>query len=69
MSTYKGYDEKSKDRTMRYMKEKRDRIVIGTAKGEKDRYREHAVSQGESLNAFIIRAIEETIVKDKQKGS
>ena len=67
MSKYTGYDEKSKERTMRYMKDKRDRIVIGTAKGEKERYRAHAESQGESLNAFMIRAAEEAIVRDKEK--
>jgi predicted HicB family RNase H-like nuclease len=62
-----AYDEKAKYRTMRYMKDKRDRIVIGTAKGEKERYRQHAEAQGESLNAFAIRAMNETSENDNRK--
>ena len=61
MSEYKGYDEKSKERTMRYMKEKRDRIVVGVPKGDKARYKAHADSKGKSLNALIVELLENDI--------
>lgn len=63
MSEYKGYDQKSKDRTMKYMKEKRDRIVVGVAKGKKEDYRLYAESKGLSLNALIVKLIEEDMKK------
>lgn len=63
MSNYKGYDEKSKERTMRYMKEKRDRITIGVPKGDKERYMQHAKSKGLSLNAYVVQLIENDINK------
>lgn len=61
MSNYKRYDEKSKERTMRYMKAKRDRITIGVPKGDKDRYMQHAKSKGMSLNACFVQLIENDI--------
>ena len=61
MSEYKGYDEKSKDRTMRYMKEKRDRIVVGVPKGDKERYTNYAKSKGLSLNKLIVQLLEKDI--------
>lgn len=54
----KYYDEKAKERTMKYMKEKRDRIVVGVAKGEKEKYKNHAENKGKSLNALIIELLE-----------
>lgn len=65
MSKYTGYDEKSKKRTMRYMKEKRDRITVGVPKGDKDRYKAHAESRGKSLNALIIELLEIDINEHK----
>ena len=56
MSKY--YDDKAKERTMKYMKEKRDRIVVGVAKGDKERYKSHAESKGKSLNALIVELLE-----------
>lgn len=63
MSKYTGYNDKSKERTMRYMKEKRDRIVVGVPKGDKDRYKTHAESKGKSLNALIVELLENDISK------
>lgn len=56
MSKY--YDDKAKERTMKYMKEKRDRIVVGVAKGDKERYKSHAERKGKSLNALIVELLE-----------
>lgn len=63
MSKYTGYDEKSKERTMRYMKEKRDRITIGVPKGDKERYKTYAESKGMSLNAYVVKLIEDDMKK------
>ena len=41
-----------------------DRINLTIPKGQKERIKAHADSQGESVNAFIFRAISETIDKD-----
>lgn len=49
----------------KYMKENYDRVNLTLPKGTKDKVRAHAESRGESLNAFITRAIEETMERDK----
>ena len=42
-------------------------IQLRVPKGEKEKITEHARVQGESTNAFIYRAVNETIERDKQK--
>lgn len=42
-----------------------DRVSVAMPKGMKDRLKTHAATQGESVNAFINRAIDETIERDK----
>ena len=63
-----AYDEKSKERTMRYMKEKRDKLTLNLPAGDKERYRAHAAQQGKSLTGLIVELIEEDIEKS-QKGN
>ena len=41
-----------------------DRIEVKVVKGKKDTIQAHAEAQGESLNAFINRAITETMERD-----
>lgn len=48
----------------KYMRENYDEIKVRSPKGAKDRIRAHAESRGESVNAFINRAIDETIERD-----
>ena len=48
----------------KYMKENYDEIKVRTEKGQKDRIKAHAESRGESVNAFINRAISETIERE-----
>ena len=55
--------EAGKKATKRYL-EKFDEIKARVPKGEREIYSSHAASQGESLNAFIRRAIHETIERD-----
>lgn len=57
------YDEKSKERTMRYMKEKRDKLTLNLPLGKKERYKAHAQSKGKSLTGLIVDLIEEDISK------
>lgn len=59
------YDEKSKERTMRYMKEKRDKLTLNLPLGDKGRYKAYAESKGKSLTSLIVELIEDDISKDK----
>ncbi len=51
----------------KHHQEKLEEIKFRVHKGEKDRIKDHAASQNESTNAFIYRAINETIERDQQK--
>ena len=48
----------------KYVKSNYDRIDLTLPKGDKERIKEHASCQGESVNSFIQRAINETIERD-----
>ena len=48
----------------KYMAKAYDRINLTVYKGDKDEIRQHAEQQGESVNAFIQRAIREQIQRD-----
>ena len=48
----------------KYLKEKVDQIVIRVPKGQKTVIQDHAEGCGESLNSFIIRAIDNRIAQN-----
>lgn len=48
----------------KYVKENYDRVNVNMPKGQKEKAKAHAEAQGESLNAFINRAITETMERD-----
>ena len=50
----------------KYMKENYDRVNLVMPKGRKDAVKAHAEKNGESLNSFINRAIDETMERDEQ---
>lgn len=50
----------------KYVREKYDRIEVKAPKGRKDEIKAHADAQGESVNAFINRAIMEAIERDSK---
>ena len=50
----------------RYIQKNYDRIYVFLSKGRKNEIKAHAEAQGESLNAFILRAINETMEREKQ---
>ena len=52
----------------KYVKENYDRINVNMPKGHKDTVKAHAERRGESLNAFINRAITETMDRDTTEG-
>ena len=53
--------------TFKYSKANYDDVRFRVPKGEKQMLAEHAKAQGESTNAFIYRAVRETIERDRQK--
>jgi len=53
-----AYDEKAKERIMKYMKDKRDKITLNLPLGDKERYRTYAQSKGKSLTALWVELIE-----------
>ena len=48
----------------KYMKENYDRVNLTMPKGKKDSVQAHAEARGESVNAFINRAIDEAMERD-----
>lgn len=48
----------------KYMKSNYDRVNLVMPKGKKDFIQAHAAQQGESVNAYINRAIDEAMQRD-----
>ena len=53
----------------KWIMEKLDRVNLTMPKGKKAAVQSHADSQGESVNAFINRAIDETMQRDGEANS
>lgn len=51
--------------TANYVKKNYDRIEVKVPKDQKAVIQSHAEERGESLNAFVNRAISETMERDK----
>ena len=58
------YTEARKEGNRRWDAANLDRLSIALPKGSKDKIKAHAESMGESVNAFIGRAIDEAMQKD-----
>lgn len=58
-----GENRKSEYRNA-WIAEKLDRVNLTMPKGQKEAVKMHAEAQGESVNAFINRAIMETMERD-----
>ncbi len=50
----------------KYMKENYDRVNLTLPKGQKDRVKARADAAGESVNAYIARAIEERMEREDE---
>lgn len=51
----------------KYEQEKVDRIIFRVPKGMKEKIQEHAEKKGESLSAFLNRAVVETIERESME--
>ena len=66
-STYTGYTEARKKANEKYLKESVEDIRIRVPNGDKANVQEPAATMGESMNSFVVRAIDETMERDNQK--
>ena len=57
------YNENAKNRTMKYMKESRDKLTLNLPKGKKEEYKEYAQSKGMSLTELIMSLIDADMQK------
>lgn len=53
----------------KYMQENYDRVSLMMPKGKKDVVKAQAAKNGESLNGYINRAIDEAMERDQRKTS
>lgn len=63
-NTYKGQTKARRRASAKYLKESVEDVRIRVPKGQKTIIKAHADSQGESMNQFVIRAINETMERD-----
>lgn len=59
------YTEARKEGNRRWDAANLDRVSVAMPKGKKDIIKAHAEDQGESVNGFINRAIDEQMERDK----
>ena len=52
----------------RYNAKAYDRLNVVVPKGRKVELQAHAEGRGESLNGFIVRAVDEAIERDNERG-
>jgi len=64
-SSYNGYTDARKEANKRYM-ENFVEIKVRTTPQHRETVKAHASSTDESVNSFIIRAIDETIQRDNK---
>ncbi len=55
------YTDAQKKASIKYLKEKTDSIQIRAQKGTKERWKDAAVTRGQSLNQFIVETVETEI--------
>lgn len=65
--SYTGQTDARRRASAKYLKESVEDVRIRVQKGQKAVIKEHAEQQGESMNAFVVRAIREAMERD-QKG-
>ena len=61
------YTEAQKKAAAKYLKESVEDVRIRVQKGQKAVIKEHAEQQGESMNAFVVRAIREAMERDQKE--
>lgn len=68
-STYTGQTDARRKASAKYLKESVEDVRIRVPKGQKVIIKNHADLMGESMNAFVVRAINETMSRDKEKSN
>lgn len=63
-STYTGQTEARRKANTKYLHETVEDVRIRVPKGQKDIIKAHAEKMGESMNLFVIRAINEAMARD-----
>lgn len=58
--------EAQKKAMQKYLKESVEDIRIRVPKGQKTIIKNHAEQNGESMNSFVVRAISETMQREKE---
>ena len=56
-----------KKATAKYEQQNYDKILLRLEKGKKEKIKSHAENNGESINGFIKRSIDETMERDKKE--
>ena len=67
-STYTGNTDARRRANNKYLHETVEDVRIRVPKGQKAVIKAHADGQGESMNQFVIRAIDETMQRDTEKN-
>lgn len=62
------YTEARKEGNRKWDAANLDRISIAMAKGKKDEVKAAASAAGESMNQYIVTAIDQRMERDKQEG-
>ena len=60
------YTESQKKATVKYLREKREKLTLNFPLGSKQRYKDYAEKRGKSLTGLIIELIENEIEKDEK---
>ena len=66
-SQYTGNTPARRKANAKYLRERVDTLRIRVPKGEADLIKAHAADQGESMNGFVCRAIDEAMKRDNNK--
>lgn len=61
--------EAQKRATAKWQKEKVEEIKFRVPKGRREVIKAHADSCGESMNAFLVRAVAEAMERDRMKNN
>ena len=62
------YTEAKKRNNRKWDAANLDRVSIAMAKGKKDEIKAAAATAGESMNQYIINAVDQRMERDKQEG-
>ena len=66
-NNYNGYTEARKRANEKYLSDTVESFNIRVPKGQKAVIKAHADKQNESMNAFVVRAIKETMQRDSEE--